>query len=106
MNNMQSKAPSMRLSGVQKDVLFVLYGLAERQLSGPFPAMQLFSILNKGRLQPVADTNFRRSCHTLNRHGLLNKYRDNQSLTLAFGLTEAGLKIAREVYHKRLTEME
>ncbi|EHI8346934.1 chromosome segregation protein ParM [Salmonella enterica] len=106
MNRMQSKAPSMRLSGVQKDVLFVLYGLAERQLAGPFPAMQLFSILNKGRLQPVADTNFRRSCHTLNRHGLLSKYRDNQSLTLAFGLTEAGLEIAREVYHKRLTEME
>lgn len=86
--------------------MFVLYGLAERQLAGPFPAMQLFSILNKGRLQPVADTNFRRSCHTLNRHGLLSKYRDNQSLTLAFGLTEAGLEIAREVYHKRLTEME
>ncbi|EAB7467295.1 chromosome segregation protein ParM, partial [Salmonella enterica subsp. enterica] len=25
---------------------------------------------------------------------------------LAFGLTEAGLEIAREVYQKRLTEME
>lgn len=96
----------MRLSRVQKDVLFVLYGLAERNLIGPFPAMRLFSILNKGRLQPVADTNFRRSCHTLNRHGLLSKYRVQQSLTLAFGLTEEGFEIARDIYQKRLTEME
>jgi hypothetical protein len=53
----------MRLSCVQKDVL------AERNLAGPFPAMQLFSILNKGRFQPVADTNFCRS-------GFLPKFYD------------------------------
>ncbi len=102
----KAAAPDMRLSGVQKDVLFVLYGLAERKLAGPVPAMHLFSILNKGRLQPVADTNFRRSCHTLVQHGLLSKYRDHQSLKLAFGLTAEGLEIARDVYQKRLTEME
>lgn len=101
-----TNTPDMRLSGVQKDLLFVLYGLAERRLAGPFSAMQLFSIINKGRLQPVADTNFRRSCHTLVRHGLLSKYRDHQSLKLAFALTTEGLETARDIYQKRLREME
>jgi hypothetical protein len=97
---------STRLSGVQKDILFVLYGLTERKnVDGPIPAMQLLDILNRGRFNPVADTNFRRSCHTLTQHGLLNKYRDRQSLKLAFGLTNAGNEKAQDVYQNRISEM-
>ncbi|WP_261423541.1 chromosome segregation protein ParM [Serratia quinivorans] len=102
MNNQTST----RLSGVQKDILFVLYGLTERKnIAGPLPAMRLLEILNRGRLNQVADTNFRRSCHTLAQHGLLNKYRDRQSLKLAFGLTSAGNEKAQDVYQNRISEM-
>lgn len=102
MNNQTST----RLSGVQKDILFVLYGLTERKnIAGPLPAMQLLEIINRGRLNLVADTNFRRSCHTLAQHGLLNKYRDRQSLKLAFGLTSTGNEIAQGIYQKRIEEM-
>lgn len=103
MNNQTST----RLSGVQKDILFVLYGLTERKnVDGPLPAMTILELLNRGRLNQVADTNFRRSCHTLAQHGLLNKYRDRQSLKLAFDLTSTGNEIARNIYQKRMVEME
>ncbi|EFJ8793639.1 chromosome segregation protein ParM [Escherichia coli] len=102
MNNQTST----RLSGVQKDILFVLYGLTERKnIDGPLPAMTLLELLNRGRLNPVADTNFRRSCHTLAQHGLLNKYRDRQSLKLAFALTATGSGIALGIYQKRIEEI-
>ena len=102
MNNQTST----RLSGVQKDILFVLYGLTERKnINGPLPAMTLLELINRGRLNQVADTNFRRSCHTLAQHGLLNKYRDRQSLKLAFGLTVTGSEIARGLYQKRVEEI-
>lgn len=97
---------STRLSGVQKDILFVLHGLTARQdVSGPLPAMRLLEIINRGRLNQVADTNFRRSCHTLAQHGLLSKYRDRQSLKLAFALTATGSEIARNIYQTRIDEM-
>ncbi|STJ26726.1 putative plasmid-like protein [Citrobacter braakii] len=97
---------STRLSGVQKDILFVLFGLTERKsIDGPLPAMKLLDLLNRGRLNQVADTNFRRSCHTLAQHGLLNKYRDRQSLKLAFGLTSTGNEIAQGIYQKRIEEI-
>lgn len=102
MNNQTSK----RLSGVQKDILFVLYGLTERKgIAGPVPGMQLLELLNRGRFNAVADTNFRRSCHTLAQHGLLSKYRDRQSLKLAFGLTDTGNEIAGNIYQQRIAEI-
>lgn len=101
-----NKETSTRLSGVQKDILFVLYGLTERKnIDGPLPTMTLLELLNRGRLNPVADTNFRRSCHTLTQHGLLSKYRDRQSLKLAFGLTATGSEIAQGIYQKRIEEI-
>lgn len=96
----------MRVSAVQSDILFVLYGIAVRKgVSGVVPAMQLFSMITLGRLQPIADTNFRRSCHTLTRHGLLEKYRDRQSLKLAFGLSNAGKEVAAVIYASRINGM-
>lgn len=85
----------------------MLYGLAERKsLSGPVPAMQLLNMLNRVRPQLIADTNFRRSCHTLVQHGHLSKYRDRQSLKLAFELTAKGREVAEGIYQKRLSELE
>lgn len=96
-----------RLSGVQKDILYVLYSMAERKnMIAPIPAMSLLNILNQGRFNIIADTNFRRSCHTLVQHGYLSKYRDRQSLKLAFGLTEKGNDSAAEIYQKRLSELD
>lgn len=41
MNNQTST----RLSGVQKDILFVLYGLTERKnIDGPLPAMTILEL--------------------------------------------------------------
>lgn len=102
MNNKTSR----RLSAVQKDILFILYGYAERpNFSGPLSSMKLLGIINQGRFNSVADTNFRRSCHTLAQHGLLNKYRDRQSLMLAFDLTDAGREKAQGIYEARLAEI-
>lgn len=99
MNNQTSK----RLSAVQKNILFSLYGLMMRKgIDGPVPAMKMLMIVNSGRLNPVADTNFRRSCHTLMQNGLLNKYRDRQSLMLAFSLTRNGIELAKRIYDEKL----
>lgn len=91
----------MRLSVTQKDVLCVLYDLAVRKgITGPVSAMQLLAMLNQVRLQPIADTNFRTSCHTLVKHGLLHKYRNPTSLQLAFTLSPNGLEKARPLYEE------
>ncbi|QHM74058.1 chromosome segregation protein ParM [Mixta intestinalis] len=95
----------MRLSGIQKDILFVLYGFSEHQ-AGPVPAIWLLDILNKNRQQVVADTNFRRSCHTLVKHGLLCKFRNQKSLHLAFSLTPLGLITAGKIYKERMSTIQ
>jgi hypothetical protein len=62
-------------------------------------------MLTLGRRQPIADTNFRWLCHTLTRHGLLEKYRDRQSLKLAFSLSNAGKEVATVIYVSRINGM-
>jgi hypothetical protein len=97
----------MRLSPVQKDILYVLYGLEVRQGKlAPLPLVTLLRIVNSARQQLLADTNFRRSCHTLNQHSLLDKYRDRQSLQVAFSLSTTGREKARDIYQARINEME
>lgn len=86
----------MRLSAIQKDVLFVLSALEARGITAPVPATRLLEMINAARSAQVYPTNFRTSCHTLVKHGLLKKYR-NQSLQLAFALTETGLPLARRL---------
>lgn len=79
----------------------MLYDLAVRKgITGPVSAMQLLAMLNQVRLQPIADTNFRTSCHTLVKHGLLHKYRNPTSLQLAFTLSPNGLEKARPLYEE------
>lgn len=79
----------------------MLYDLAVRKgITGPVSAMQLLAMLNQVRPQPIADTNFRTSCHTLVKHGLLHKYRNPTSLQLAFTLSPNGLEKARPLYEE------
>lgn len=93
----------MRLSATQKDVLCVLCDLAVRKnITGPVPAMQLLAMINLVRVKPIADTNFRTSCHTLVKHGLLQKFRNPDSLQLAFSLSQNGLNKARPIYAELL----
>lgn len=95
----------MRLSSTQKDLLFVLHAIRERNPDQTvIPAVRLHEMLAKNRQKTLFTTNFRTSCHTLHRHGLLNKYR-NASMKLAFGLSEKGAEVARGIYEERLREL-
>ncbi|HGM7842856.1 TPA: chromosome segregation protein ParM [Serratia marcescens] len=89
----------MRLSAIQKDVLFVLSSLEARGITAPVPATRLLGMINAARSAQVYPTNFRTSCHTLVKHGLLKKYR-NPSLHLAFTLTEVGLPPRQETQRR------
>lgn len=94
----------MRLSVTQKDALFLLYAIEARQaLATPVPATDLLLMINQQRTTPVFASNFRASCHTLHKHGLLLKYR-SPSLMLAFQLSPQGKDVARNVYRTRLDE--
>lgn len=90
----------MRLSKIQKDILFVLFALEQKGKQDPVTGMNLLSIINKGSSSELYDTNFRTSCHTLNTNKLVNKYRTS-SLKLAWALTEAGRAIACIIFNER-----
>jgi len=90
----------VRLSKIQKDILFVLFALEQKGKQEPVTGMNLLSIINKGSSSELYDTNFRTSCHTLNSNKLVNKYRTS-SLKLAWTLTEAGRAIACIIFNER-----
>lgn len=99
----------MRISALQKAVLIALYAIAERRRENrPVPLMVLLHAVNSGRLlggrSAAADRNFRTSCHTLAKHGLLQKSRDMQSLQLYFSLTDAGAEKAQPLYENAVNE--
>ena len=95
---------SMRLSAIQKDVLFVLYALTEKGHRGPVSGMKLLELINSQRMAEIHASNFRISCNTLVGHTLLNRYR-NSSLQLAFTLTEKGREVGKELYQQRTAEL-
>lgn len=99
----------MRLSANQKAILITLYAIAERQGAfKPVPVMVLFRAVNSEREacgeKNIADRNFRVSCHTLARNGLLQKLRNTQSLQLLFTLSEQGAAAARPLYETFLAK--
>lgn len=79
----------MRVSAIQKDILFVLYQLELRGFLKPIPTTDILTMLNKSRVT-VFGTNFRVSCHKLNENGLVHMHRSLQTLRLSFTLTELG----------------
>ena len=91
---------TMRLSAIQKDLLFVLVALEGKGMSNPVPAMRLCEMINAVRVSPVMPGNFRASCHTLVRHGMLLKY-SSPSLHLGFVLTESGRITGSELLRQR-----
>ncbi|MDE9567354.1 chromosome segregation protein ParM, partial [Xenorhabdus bovienii] len=85
---------------------FVLFDLSKRkEINSPIRAMTLLSMINSIRIIPVAGSNFRTSCHTLTKHGLLVGFRDNRSLQLNCTLSETGKDLAAQIYKQR-TGME
>ncbi|EOZ6414805.1 chromosome segregation protein ParM [Cronobacter turicensis] len=93
----------MRISSNQKAILIALYAIAlKRGVNPPLSLMELLNIINAGRDRKIADTNFRTSCHTLVKHGLLYKHRDLDSLQLSFSLTQEGENTAYPLYQKLL----
>lgn len=80
----------MRISSVQKDILFVLYQLELRGVDKPIAATAILMMINQSRPIAVFGANFRASCHKLHQNGLIHMHRDLKSLTLSFRLTEFG----------------
>lgn len=91
---------SMRLSAIQRDILFVLSSLEGKGHVDPVPAIRLLGMLNSVRSVSLYPNNFRTSCHTMVKNGLLQKYR-NPSLQLAFALSTPGREIGRAIREKR-----
>ncbi|GIU51528.1 hypothetical protein TUM4438_41460 [Shewanella sairae] len=87
----------MRISSVQKDILFVLYQLELRGVVKPIAATDILMMVNQSRNTEVFGTNFRVSCHKLNEHGLVHMHRNLKSLTLSFRLTDAGREKASKL---------
>lgn len=89
---------TQRLSALQKNTLFLLYGIHQRQGVSPVPGRKLLAIINKnsGTGVNVHSNNFNASCRTLSRHGIISIFRER--IYLAFQLTEAGLTLAQEMF--------
>lgn len=90
----------MRLSSTQKDVLFILYAIEQNGNRHPVPSMTILNMLNNNRSAWVQESNFRVSCHKLNGHSMINKYR-TKSLTLAWHLSDEGREKARDIFNER-----
>lgn len=90
----------MRISAIQKDVLYVLAVLEGKKILEPVPLVKILTIVNAGRSRDIHTNNFRVSCHTLVDNGLLQKYR-SRSLHLAFTLSESGRQLAGLVRAER-----
>lgn len=89
----------MRLSAIQKDVLFVLSSLEARGITAPVPATRLLGMINAARSAQVYPTNFRTSCHTLVKHGLLKKI--PQSIAAPGVYTDRSRVAARQETQRR-----
>lgn len=91
----------MRLSEIQQDTLFVLYAISQQGITTPIPCLGLLDMINASRPQQIFPSNFRTSCHTLVKHGLLEMCRNPKTIKLAFSLTEKGMDAGRAIHQKR-----
>ncbi len=87
----------MRLSSIQKTVLFVLLAIENRMGEQTYvESAELNGIINKNRDHAVLPNNFRVSCHTLKNNGLLCFERADD-LAIKFALTELGRLVAKKI---------
>ena len=91
----------MILSSIQKDTLFVLFAIEQKGITEPIPSMTILNMINSSRVLDIFDTNFRASCHKLNEHGYIEKYRSSASLKLAWCLTDVGRNKASDIFKDR-----
>jgi len=93
--------PAQRFSEIQKNTLFLLYALELKGMTGPVPGARLLKMINDNTQGFTTHrNNYNLSCRKLVMSGHLKKFR-NQSLQLAFSLTDAGREKATEIYlHK------
>lgn len=99
MSHMNKKS-FMRLSAIQKNVLFLLFAISLSKGDHPVLCKKLLEMINSQRRYPVDAKNFRISCHTMAKNGLLKQYR-NRSQNLLFGLTKDGWEAGRKIYKER-----
>lgn len=91
------KGMGMRLSSIQKTVLFVLFAIEQRMGQQTYvesPALN--SMINNNRDHAVLPNNFRVSCHKLKNNGLLLSERA-ENLVIKFALSDAGRLIAKKL---------
>ena len=93
---------TVRLSSIQKDVLFLLFALEQKGNKEPVEGSVLLKMINGSRSADVFCSNFRASCHKLNEHELIEKYRSQRTLKLAWCLSDAGRHQANKIYINRL----
>lgn len=96
----------MRISSMQKSTLITLFILEQRQVLKlgviyPIPSRDIYQMVSKSKSADIYKNNFRVSCHTLCKNRLIDKYR-NESLNLAFKLTDSGRELAKQAYDELL----
>ena len=79
----------MRVSAIQKDLLFVLFAIEARGAAGPVPGVRLLKMINASRSAEVFPANFRASCHTLVDHGLLRLHEGDMVMDMFVGKLHA-----------------
>jgi len=91
----------MRLSKIQKNVLFLLYLIEHKGNTEPVPSIILFKMINSSGCAQIFDTNFRASCHKLHDNELVQKFR-GQSLKLSWGLSSMGREKASIIFANKM----
>lgn len=90
-----------RYSSLQKDILFLLFHYSIRT-QNPLPFTALTRMLNKGRNQDIYITNLRTSCRVLIERGLLLKFREANTIKVAYSLSQEGFAVAQDISQSRL----
>jgi hypothetical protein len=94
----------VRLSFMQKDVLFLLYAIEQKGGVKPVSSMSLLKNINNSRSSGIEESNFRPSCHKLVTHGLIDLHR-GAALKLNWKLTVAGREKGKAIYDERLKDI-
>lgn len=99
-----SQQSAQRFSAIQKNTLFLLYCLELKGIKAPVPGVKLLGMINANTTGFTTHrNNYNVSCQKMVMTGHLNKFRD-QSLKLAFTLTDVGREKAKEIYEQKLAE--
>ncbi|WP_434523830.1 chromosome segregation protein ParM [Photorhabdus asymbiotica] len=93
---------SRRISDIQRKTLKILHLISEREGDNhyPIPATALFKMVSVNTQHTIAASNYRTSCHTLVKRGLLSQYRNTKTARLAYKLTPDGKQQAKGICDK------